>query len=278
MRQIFIFSDSKKDTISYFEREPAILVLMSRSDLLYLKEQDFAKFPAIYVLIGENKRYVGQVAGQGITQRLTQHFQNKANDWVESVLFFARADGKMSKADTDYLERRLIKDFKEKSDYELVNSTKGNNSYIDKLQKAKSDQLYNITFEIIDEIANIDLFGVIDDEKKANSYNENHPFKLLFDDIVLTAPSARRLFIDFVEAILENERYEQIVKGMVIEGCPTSSLLFGNELGSYNGQPNSVQLKNGICLFTNFSRKAVRKKIDTLAQQLGIEYKILKWV
>lgn len=87
MRQIFIFSDSKKDTISYFEREPAILVLMSRSDLLYLKEQDFAKFPAIYVLIGENKRYVGQVAGQGITQRLTQHFQNKANDWVSQFYF-----------------------------------------------------------------------------------------------------------------------------------------------------------------------------------------------
>lgn len=67
-------------------------------------------------MIGENKRYVGQVAGQGITQRLTQHFQNKDNDWVEFVLFFARADGKMSKAGTDYLERRLIKDFKKKSD------------------------------------------------------------------------------------------------------------------------------------------------------------------
>lgn len=47
-------------------------------------------------------------------QKVTQHFQNKDNDWVEFVLFFARADGKMSKADTDYLERRLIKDFKKK--------------------------------------------------------------------------------------------------------------------------------------------------------------------
>ncbi len=65
----------------------------------------------------------------------------------------------MSKADTDYLERRLIKDFKEKSSYELTNSTKGNKSYIDKLQKAKSDQLYNIAFEILNDIANIDLFG-----------------------------------------------------------------------------------------------------------------------
>ena len=146
MKQIFIFSDSKKDNISYFEREPAILVSMSRNDLLFLKEQDFASFPAIYILIGGDRRYVGQVAGQGIAQRLNQHFQKKSNDWVESVLFFARADGKMSKADTDYLERRLIRDFKEKSEYRLMNSTVGNNSYIDKLQKAKSDQLYNIVF------------------------------------------------------------------------------------------------------------------------------------
>lgn len=41
----------------------------------------------------------------------------------------------------------------------MMNSTAGNTSYIDKLQKAKSDQLYDTVFEIIDEIANIDLFG-----------------------------------------------------------------------------------------------------------------------
>lgn len=59
MKQIFIFSDSQKDNISYFEREPAMLVSMNRSDLPYLKEQDFASHTAIYVLIGGNKRYGG---------------------------------------------------------------------------------------------------------------------------------------------------------------------------------------------------------------------------
>ena len=61
MKQIFIFSDSQKDNISYFEREPAMLVSMNRSDLPYLKEQDFASHTAIYVLIGGNKRYVGNL-------------------------------------------------------------------------------------------------------------------------------------------------------------------------------------------------------------------------
>lgn len=71
----------------------------------------------------------------------------------------------MSKADTDYLERRLIQDLQEKSDYEMMNSTTENSSYIDKLQNAKSDQLYDTVFEIIDEIANIDLFGTSEDNE-----------------------------------------------------------------------------------------------------------------
>ena len=56
MKQIFIFSDSQKDNISYFEREPAMLVSMNRSDLPYLKEQDYESHTAIYDLIGGNKR------------------------------------------------------------------------------------------------------------------------------------------------------------------------------------------------------------------------------
>ncbi len=275
MKQIFIFSDNRKDSIVYFEREPAILVSMNRNDLLYLKEQDFATYPAIYVLIGGNKRYVGQVAGQKIAQRLTQHFQNKANDWVESVLFFGRADGKMSKADTDYLERRLIKDFSEKSSYELTNSTKGNKSYIDKLQKAKSDQLYNIAFEILNDIANIDLFGT--EKEESNTYNEDHPFKLTFENKVITAKSARKLYTKFAEAVIENPSYEAIIKKIVVEGCPTYSLIFGSEIGNYNGYSNAVRLSNGICLYNNLSRKGLREKINTIAQQVGVEYKILKW-
>lgn len=74
-----------------------MLVSMNRSDLPYLKEQDFASHTAIYVLIGGNKRYVGQAAGQTIYQRLYQHFSKEDKKWVESVLFFSRTAGKLSK-------------------------------------------------------------------------------------------------------------------------------------------------------------------------------------
>ena len=86
-------------------------------------------------------------------------FTNEKKYRVDSVLFFSRTDGKLSKADTDYLEKRVIQDFIEKSDYEMMNHTSGNDSFIDKLQKAKSDQLYDTAFEIIDEIVNIDYYS-----------------------------------------------------------------------------------------------------------------------
>ena len=94
MKQIFIFSDTQKDNISYFEREPAILVSMSRSDLPYLKEQDFANYQAVYVLIGGNKRYVGQAAGQSISLQLSQHFL------------------KEDKAKVTIFEKNIVVDFK----------------------------------------------------------------------------------------------------------------------------------------------------------------------
>ncbi|MDI6666657.1 GIY-YIG nuclease family protein [Leuconostoc falkenbergense] len=276
MKQIFIFSDTQKDTISYFEREPAILVSMNRSDLPYLKEQAFADFSAVYVLIGGNKRYVGQAAGQTITQRLSQHFLKGDKAWVDSVIFFSRTDGKMSKADTDYLERKLIQEFREKSEFDLTNSTSGNVSYIDKLQKAKSDQLYDTVFEIIDDIANIDFFGALKEENAAVTSVSGHVFEVEYNGVKLTSHSARGLYIDFVKDIVNNIEYENQIKEIIIDNAPTSGMILGKLMATYNGRPNSAEVADGIWLYTNLSRKNIKKKIEKFAVQIGIKIHI-KW-
>ena len=51
-----------------------------------------------------------------------------------------------------------------------MNSTAGNTSYIDKLQKAKSDQLYDTVFEIIDEIVPEPLGGAHRDPTAAAQF------------------------------------------------------------------------------------------------------------
>lgn len=277
MKQIFIFSDTQKDNISYFEREPAILVSMSRSDLPYLKEQDFSNYPAVYVLIGGNKRYVGQAAGQSISLRLSQHFLKEDKAWVESVLFFTRADGKMSKADTDYLEKRLIQDFQEKSDYEMMNSTAGNTSYIDKLQKAKSDQLYDTVFEIIDEIANIDLFGTSEDsETQIYEFSSSGQYEIEYDGKKISSKSARGLLVDFVSQLFADGNYNNQLQELIVDETSSFAMILGRKPSMYNGRPNSARVADGVWVYANFNKKNVRIKIDKLACQLGIPVKI-KW-
>ncbi|HFU6031484.1 TPA: GIY-YIG nuclease family protein [Enterococcus faecium] len=277
MKQIFIFSDTQKDNISYFEREPAILVSMSRSDLPYLKEQDFSNYPAVYVLIGGNKRYVGQAAGQSISLRLSQHFLKEYKAWVESVLFFTRADGKMSKADTDYLGKRLIQDFQEKSDYEMMNSTAGNTSYIDKLQKAKSDQLYDTVFEIIDEIANIDLFGTSEDsETQIYEFSSSGQYEIEYDGKKISSKSARGLLVDFVSQLFADGNYNNQLQELIVDETPSFAIILGRKPSMYNGRPNSARVADGVWVYANFNKKNVRIKIDKLARQLGIPVKI-KW-
>ena len=277
MKQIFIFSDTQKDNISYFEREPAILVSMSRSDLPYLKEQDFSNYPAVYVLIGGNKRYVGQAAGQSISLRLSQHFLKEDKAWVESVLFFTRVDGKMSKADTDYLEKRLIQDFQEKSDYEMMNSTAGNTSYIDQLQKAKSDQLYDTVFEIIDEIANIDLFGTSEDsETQIYEFSSSGQYEIEYDGKKISSKSARGLLVDFVSQLFADGNYNNQLQELIVDETPSFAMILGRKPSMYNGRPNSARVAVGVWVYANFNKKNVRIKIDKLARQLGIPVKI-KW-
>lgn len=87
MKQIFIFSDSQKDNISYFEREPAMLVFMNRSDLPYLKEQDFASHTAIYVLIGGNKRYVGNLQAKPFINGYINTFLKKIRNGLSQFYF-----------------------------------------------------------------------------------------------------------------------------------------------------------------------------------------------
>lgn len=273
MKSIFIFQDNLKDNISYYEKEPVFLVTMNRSDLAYLKNQEFANYPAIYVLIGANQRYVGQAAGQTIYQRLSQHFLDETKAWVQSILFFSRTDGKLSKADTDYLERKLIQDFKDKSEFQLTNSTIGNTGYINKLSKAQSDMLYNNVFEIIDQIANIDLFE--DNNEEIIEIENSNSFSIEYDDQIINAKSARRLFIDFVTKLYNSSKYSDLIKQMIVDDIATSVNLFGRKRTS-NSRVSATEIDKDVWLHTNMSRKTIKNKIEQLATDLNIDIK-LNW-
>lgn len=97
MKQIFIFSDSQKDNISYFEREPAMLVSMNRSDLPYLKEQDFASHTAIYVLLVEINATWGKLQAKPFINGYINTFLKKIRNGLSQFYFSPEQMGNYQK-------------------------------------------------------------------------------------------------------------------------------------------------------------------------------------
>ena len=65
-----------------------MLVFMNRSDLPYLKEQDFASHTAIYVLIGGNKRYVGNLQAKPFINGYINTFLKKIRNGLSQFYFY----------------------------------------------------------------------------------------------------------------------------------------------------------------------------------------------
>lgn len=154
MRHIFIHHDNENDNVSIYQYESAFVVTLDRADL-QLRNIQFSDGPGIYILIGDDdRRYVGQTAGQSVMQRLLQHRE----DWFTKIMFFGRIDGQLSKTQTDYLEAKMIGYFAS-SKLRLTNKTAGNSGFFDSWSTYGADELWNNAFEIIAKVANIDLLG-----------------------------------------------------------------------------------------------------------------------
>ena len=102
---IFINRESGNDNISIFYDEPTFVVIANKDDLPAIQLIEESQKPGIYILLGDNKRYVGQ-ASNSIFSRLQQHNTNKP--WWNKLIFFGREDGHLSKAQLDLLERLII--------------------------------------------------------------------------------------------------------------------------------------------------------------------------
>lgn len=96
------------DDVSVYLEDPTFVVTANRSDLGTLDHLEWGNRPGIYILIGENKRYVGQASGS-VVNRLKSH--DKSKSWWEKVIFFGAISGGLDKAKLDYLESLLIGQF-----------------------------------------------------------------------------------------------------------------------------------------------------------------------
>lgn len=272
-KHIIIASDRKKNNISVYSQEPAVVVIADRDDMNSLRILEEANQAGIYILISEDKRYVGQASNK-IYERLVQH--DKKKEWWSKVIFFGREDGHLDKSQTDYLEQKLIREF-ESTEFVLDNGTIGNSSYIDRPSKIRADNVWDTVQEILEEVANINLFQKELVEQSDENENSDEKEFVITDSNgnKFLDKSARANYIHLVKHYLFDKDYQDSVFRLVVKDKPNSGTLLGiqkNVLPS--GRATTVELMENVFLYTHFSTKARKKAVQKFAEQIGITVEI----
>ena len=272
---IFVNNEGlKNDTVTIFYSDNTFIVLSDRNDLNIVQGLDESKKPGIYVLMSEDKRYVGQASGS-IFDRLHKHDINKK--WWNKVLFFGREDGRLSKAQLDYLEAKLIGLFKDR-EFDVDNMTGGNTSYIDKLSQINATSLLSQVEVTLKVAGNIDLYGPNTIRTKYEDIINDQT--IVFDGHVFVVETARKLWIDILTYVLNRYGIESLAVHRVANGVPTSADYIGTEDNlSPHGNLLSRRLDEFDCVvYVNYSKQSILRKIQELGNLLKVDVSLSKIV
>lgn len=278
-KHIIITSDRKKNNVSVYSQEPAVVVVADREDLNSLKVLDEANQAGIYILIGETQRYVGQASSE-VYRRLIKHDSDPTKDWWTKVIFFGREDGRMDKSQTDYLEKKLINLYQQ-TNFQVINGTIGNDSYIDKISRINADNIWYIVQEILEEVANINLFDSTqieecDKRTEVRASDDGQVFMIKDSNgHEFVNASAQGNYIEFVRAYYRNPQYRERISRLVIQEKATSVNILGSEKNIVpSGQINTIKLDRNVYLFKNYSTSRRKVVLEKFAQQIGVQVEI----
>ncbi len=267
VKHIVVVSDNSHDNITVYTEEPAFVVLADRDDLDKLNTLDEANRAGIYILFGENQRYVGQ-ASKSIISRLMRH--NKNFDWWTHVIFFGREDGHLDKSQTDYLENKLISDFNQTT-LKLHNQTNGNTSWIDKTSKILAEKLWLIASTILQDVANINIY----EGDKIVSEEADQDVTVVLPYTTITGKNPSQCFVNVFKYLYNDEDYAIHLIEKIIEGTPNTNNLLGTEpLFDNRNTARTTELDKGLYLYTNMSTDSKRRALLKFAESINLEIQI----
>lgn len=273
VQHTIIVADNGQDNITVYTKEPAVVTVAQRSDLNALKQLSEAQKAGLYILIGEQKRYIGQAATSVYT-RLYQHHKEK--NWWNQVIFFGREDGHLDKSQLDYLETLLIKEFRE-AGFELENATQGNSSWIDKISKIHADNIWNITQNVLEDVANIPLFDPSTTKQEAESMT-SHPQDytvVLADGQLISGKNPTACYVNLFKHLLVDPQTTEQVLALVTTGEPTSRLLLGTvERFDKSGMRLTSPVAQNVHVYNNLSTADKKRVLLRFADQIGLDITI----
>lgn len=154
-RHMFLWNlGESPDSVRVYTEETTVLTTFNREDLHIFKGLPGAKKPGIYILLSDDRRYVGQASGH-VWSRLNDH--DKKKDWWNRAIVFSREDGLLDKLQLDRIESWLIKKF-ESLGYTGDNKYSAPDTYITSMQRGKAQTLLEAVETILLNDAHSDVF------------------------------------------------------------------------------------------------------------------------
>ena len=109
------------------------LYISPRESIDKLLSRDASKRYGVYLLLSEDKVYVGQA--MDLANRVKNHVINK--DWWTEVVMLTTSDDSLNHADIDYLEYHLIEKAKKNNQLDSENKQKGHKPKVDMFHEPK---------------------------------------------------------------------------------------------------------------------------------------------
>lgn len=144
---------------------PGEMYSAPRESIDSLLSSDACNKFGVYLLLSENKVYVGQ--SSDLAKRVKQHLAQK--DWWERVLILTTADDSLNRSDIDYLEYFLIRKANESNRLDSENKSKGNTPKVDKFRKPELEQYLEEALFLM-ELIGINVFSL---KEKKSTYKIN---------------------------------------------------------------------------------------------------------
>lgn len=132
------------------------LLACPRDKIENLLKQEESNWYGVYLLLANNKVYVGQ--STQLVQRIRQHILGK--DWWERAIILTVKDNSFTKTDIDYLESVLIEKAKNCGTFDSDNVKRGNPQKVDKFRKAELDEYIDEGLFIL-QLIGVNVFSKI---------------------------------------------------------------------------------------------------------------------
>lgn len=278
------------DSVRVYTEDPSVLVISDREDLQILKEIPEASRAGIYILMGEDNRYVGQ-ASSSVWARINSHNKNKG--WWTRVLFFSRVDGHLDKSQLDYLESKLIRQFAAVG-FNMDNKDSGNSSYIGPYQRGQAENLLSTVEAILAKDIGLDIFSRKSRSRSIPAIPKviEAPIPLEFiaeDSEISSSPApkdhSKLILSSTLAGEFESNSWRQlyfkyfsrnwVANRSLIEADSKTSLLFDlNRDIDEENKKYYLKLDEIYSIYANCSKAEIEKRLNKIASAVGDSIKI----